>query len=467
MIDAICDPAALPVIGLDIDPTADAKAMPGQPAFADALTLLMGSVAEQPEVVDEAVLPVAKEELSDQKTSDQEPTLIAMAIPQPLNPPAPVAGSHALLMPHEQSPETQPVIDSTRPVEQPTPARFDRPEALLPSVSTNRPAPGFGSVIESVNTATPQAPVQVAPQQVQMPAQMAEQLISTLEPVLTPAAQLRQQESPVINSRVEASDDTPSPVQSQTSVIAPEAPVGRRAATSQSSVNGPTAQPIAGEQRATTPRAAVSEVEQFALREKLVSAEMQSPNRIPESADVKQSDGHAIAMSLQAEARPVTDAQRPMVDSTNSSDLHVRVIQQVVQQVKLQHVDGGSNLLVRLNPPDLGSLQLRVQRNSDGLTTHIEASNSRVQGLLEAHLPLLIDSLAQAGVRMDSVSVSVAAGFSSFADQSRRQDAQPHAQRPRHNDLSSRGTAGMQVVSDAAIRSSWTSMRQSAHSWLA
>ncbi len=466
MIDAIYDPAALPVIGSNTDPTADAKAMPGQSAFADALTLLMGSVAEQQETVDDAVLPAAKEELSDQKTSGQEPILIAMAVPQPLNPQATLAAPFELTQ-NEQGSEAQVVIDAIKSTEQSTPAAFDRFEAPLSSVSTNIVTSTFDSLVESTDAASVQAPVQAAPQQVQMTTQVAEQLTSTLEPVLNPAVQPGQQESPVINSRVEASDDNPPSVQPQTSVITPEAPVGKRAAISQPSVNEPIAQSIAGDQRAATPRMVASEVEHFALREKLVSAEMPPANRMPDAADVQQSDGHAMAMSLQAEARPVTGAQRPMADSTNSSDMHVRVIQQVVQQIKLQHVDGGSNLLVRLNPPDLGSLQLRVQRNSDGLTTHIEATSQRVQGLLEAHLPLLIDSLAQAGVRMDSVSVSVAAGFGSFADQSRRQDAQPHAQRPRHNDLSSRGTAGMQVGSDAAIRNALASMRQSAHSWLA
>ncbi|MGI6296151.1 MAG: flagellar hook-length control protein FliK [Armatimonadota bacterium] len=466
MINAIYDPAALPVIGSNTDSTADAKAMPGQAAFADALTLLMGSVAEQQETVDDAVLPVAKEELSDQKASTQEPFLVAMAMPQPLNPQATLAASLELTQ-NEQGSEAQVVTDAVKSTEQLTSAMLNRPEAILPSVSTDIAASAFDSVVESIDAASVQMPVQTVPKQVQMTTQVAEQLISTLEPALNPAVQPGQQEEPVIDSRIEASDDNLATVQSQAQANSSEPTIGRRIAISRPTGNEPVAQGITSDPRVAIPRSTTAEVEHFKAQDKLISADARPANPVHETAEVQQSDAHVMAMSLQAEARPVTGAQRPMVDSTNSSDLHVRVIQQVVQQIKLQHIDGGSNLLVRLNPPDLGSLQLRVQRNSDGLTTHIEATNHRVQGLLEAHLPLLIDSLAQAGVRMDSVSVSVAAGFSSFADHSRRQDAQPHAQRPRHNDLSSRGTTGMQVASDAAIRSSWASMRQSAHSWLA
>lgn len=466
MIDVICDSATLPVIGAGSDPAVGINAEAGRPAFADALTLLMGGEVEQPDIVEDAAAPIAKEESSEQKTSDREPILMAMAMPQPLNPRAVFVAPVEMLVQHEQGFDAQPALGPMKPLEQQTLTGNNRTESPAISVSM----PNFEPADVSVDVAAPQtpaqAPTQTVPREIQAPTEAAEQLISTLEPELDPMVQSRQQE-PAADNRVDASDDSQAPVPVQTSSNTVEAAVGRRAVVSQPVGNEPSAQVTVDAQRVTTPRVAASEIEHFAVVEKSVSTEMQSAKPVREAADVQQSDGHAAAMSLQAETRPVTGEQRPIVDSTNSSDLHVRVIRQVVQQIKMQHIDGGSNLLVRLNPPDLGSLQLQVQRNSDGITTHIETSNSRVQGLLEAHLPLLIDSLAQAGVRMDSVSVSVAAGFSSLADHSRRQDAQSHTQRPRHNDVSSLSTAGIQIAADAAIHNSWASMRQSAHSWLA
>lgn len=148
-----------------------------------------------------------------------------------------------------------------------------------------------------------------------------------------------------------------------------------------------------------------------------------------------------------------------------SSETHVRIIDQVVQQVRLQQSDGAADLTIRLNPPDLGQLQLRVTRDASGVFTHIEASNNRVQGLLEAHMPLLMDSLTQAGVRMDSVSVSTSTAFGAFGQDARQNKAQPRSQRQRPNDSADRGSD--RIFAPATMQGQWVQAKLSAHSWLA
>jgi flagellar hook-length control protein FliK len=156
--------------------------------------------------------------------------------------------------------------------------------------------------------------------------------------------------------------------------------------------------------------------------------------------------------------------------------LHAQVIDQVVREVSLHRIDepngaGRSDIVVRLDPPNLGSLRLQVtQETTDhvaaAMTTHIQASSSQVRGLLEAHLPLLIDSLARAGVRMDSVSVSTGASFNAFAGNAQQQpNAQPNANHTRQQLVPSSQPIGIDTI--AASQFGGATSRQAGYSWLA
>jgi flagellar hook-length control protein FliK len=177
-------------------------------------------------------------------------------------------------------------------------------------------------------------------------------------------------------------------------------------------------------------------------------------------------DPQAAAMGVQFSSQ-LREAAQQTAPATSAPDLHVRVIDQVVRQVSLQQIDGRSNLVVKLNPPDLGALRLQITQDATGMTTHIQAANSQVRGLLEAHMPLLMDSLAKAGVRMDSVSVSVGTSFNAFAQNARQQDAQPNSYQSRQMLATGRETGGVQTIADAAMRPTWGSTRQAGYSWLA
>ena len=160
------------------------------------------------------------------------------------------------------------------------------------------------------------------------------------------------------------------------------------------------------------------------------------------------------------------EAARTAAPAAPTPDLHARVIDQVVRQVTLHRTDDRSDIVVKLNPPDLGNLRLQITQDASGMTTRIQTASSQVRGLLEAHMPLLIDSLAKAGVQMDSVSVSVGTSFNAFAQNARQQDAQPNSNQPGRQSADTLGLGGARALVNASLPA-WGSVEQAGYSWLA
>lgn len=141
-----------------------------------------------------------------------------------------------------------------------------------------------------------------------------------------------------------------------------------------------------------------------------------------------------------------------------------RVIDQIVKDVRLLKFQDGTNLTIRLRPAELGTLQIRVVSDAQGLTSQIEASNPQTRSLLQAHVPLLMDSLAAAGVRVDSVSVTATPSFSAWTgDMAQQQSQQQYAGSGR-----GRATAALDPAIAHTEQSAILGAQDAAsHSWLA
>ena len=86
-------------------------------------------------------------------------------------------------------------------------------------------------------------------------------------------------------------------------------------------------------------------------------------------------------------------------------------------------------------------------------------------------MPLLIDSLAKAGLQMDSVSVSVdhvlaSTSFNAFAGNARQQDAQPNSNQAFAQYTPGLAIGGVRTMTDVSIPS-WGTSGQTGYSWLA
>lgn len=145
------------------------------------------------------------------------------------------------------------------------------------------------------------------------------------------------------------------------------------------------------------------------------------------------------------------------------TELHARVIDQVVKEVRLHTVDGHSNVVVKLNPPELGSLRLQISQDSTGLTSQIQASTEQVGRLLQAHVPALVDALADAGLKLDSVTISSGPSFGALAQDLTQSNAQGSQYQGRRGNQ--RNTANGQGF--VPIKLPTANARETGYSWLA
>jgi flagellar hook-length control protein FliK len=84
-----------------------------------------------------------------------------------------------------------------------------------------------------------------------------------------------------------------------------------------------------------------------------------------------------------------------------------KMINQIVQSAKLQLVDGGAHMTMRLDPPHLGVLNMSVMAQQGSVVANIETSTEAARHVLQADLSSLKQALADAGITVDSINVSL------------------------------------------------------------
>lgn len=72
---------------------------------------------------------------------------------------------------------------------------------------------------------------------------------------------------------------------------------------------------------------------------------------------------------------------------------------QMMMSKNLKHVD------IRLDPPELGRLQIRMNMNGDHTTVHFTVANHQARDVIEQSMPRLREMLAQQGVQLGETSV--------------------------------------------------------------
>ncbi len=107
-----------------------------------------------------------------------------------------------------------------------------------------------------------------------------------------------------------------------------------------------------------------------------------------------------------------------------SAELLEQARDSVFKQILMKLSDDGGEMRLRLQPPDLGELDLRlVVEGGNRLNLTIAADRQDVAGLLQRHLDELKTSLQQAGLEVTGASVQTR---SEFAREQRQRDAEQH-----------------------------------------
>ena len=176
-------------------------------------------------------------------------------------------------------------------------------------------------------------------------------------------------------------------------------PIPPRLAPPTASLPNPVAAPVRVEIAPSIPTAstvritpAVSGVELS-----LATRDVESPatnTLIPQTLPTASSAG-AIAVD-----RPAAGAK------TDVPSAPEQIAQSVVSQVRVLSKDETVEYSIRLDPPDLGRVQIRLISTGDNLSAHVTVANDAVRQMLESQLPELRQRLEQAGVNATQIDVS-------------------------------------------------------------
>jgi flagellar hook-length control protein FliK len=138
------------------------------------------------------------------------------------------------------------------------------------------------------------------------------------------------------------------------------------------------------------------------------------------------------ARGLDAAARANTALRAPTVaagyrtSGAASAELLEQARDSVFKQILLQLTEQGGEMRLRLDPPELGELDLRlVVEHGNRMSLAIAAERGDLAQLLQHHLDELKQSLQQAGLEVTGASVQTRSEFA--RDQQRRDDARDAA----------------------------------------
>ncbi|ALR14928.1 flagellar hook-length control protein FliK [Vibrio natriegens] len=119
-----------------------------------------------------------------------------------------------------------------------------------------------------------------------------------------------------------------------------------------------------------------------------------------------------LAGQLQAAVsqQGVTTPQQARIDAAQQAQLPLQLTKelandQVAEKVQMMMSKNLKNLDIRLDPPELGRMQIRMTMNSDLANVHFTVSNPQARDIIEQTLPRLREMLAQQGMQLADSSV--------------------------------------------------------------
>ena len=101
---------------------------------------------------------------------------------------------------------------------------------------------------------------------------------------------------------------------------------------------------------------------------------------------------------------------RASQSSGPSSMMDNQVLQQVVSKLQTDLQRGSSRINVRMHPPELGRVQMKLVSEDSNMQVQLQVQNTQVQSILERNMPALRQALEQQDLDFDSIQVSVESG---------------------------------------------------------
>ncbi|MCS0380160.1 flagellar hook-length control protein FliK [Vibrio diabolicus] len=121
---------------------------------------------------------------------------------------------------------------------------------------------------------------------------------------------------------------------------------------------------------------------------------------------------HGLAGQIQAMAgqQGTNVQQQARIDAAQQAQLPLQLTkelanEQVAEKVQMMMSKNLKNLDIRLDPPELGRMQIRMTMNNDVANVHFTVNNPQARDIIEQTLPRLREMLAQQGMQLADSSV--------------------------------------------------------------
>ncbi len=115
--------------------------------------------------------------------------------------------------------------------------------------------------------------------------------------------------------------------------------------------------------------------------------------------------GNIVQVGELPKENPVSQVQAPAYDKPVFDE--VRMLDQIVKKLEILLKEGRSETRIRLEPPRLGELRVKIVVEEGVLTVDFRATSHHVKGFLEANLARLKESLEQHGLQVKDFNVQV------------------------------------------------------------
>lgn len=136
-------------------------------------------------------------------------------------------------------------------------------------------------------------------------------------------------------------------------------------------------------------------------------------------------DGAVNAVPVNAQDFKSVAMEMPVKDAAFTSIDTIDIIEQIVEQVKVNISGETTTMEMQLNPENLGKVYVQVSAREGSVNAQITAANEAVRNALETQIADLKQNLNQAGVKVDAIEVTVASHeFEQNLEQNARREEQ-------------------------------------------
>jgi flagellar hook-length control protein FliK len=111
-----------------------------------------------------------------------------------------------------------------------------------------------------------------------------------------------------------------------------------------------------------------------------------------------------------------------------------KITDQIIRSAQVLTRDGATQVTLRLDPPELGEVTIRLSSQNQMVSGEISVENQKVHDIVQRHMNTLRESLASQGVQLNQIDVSIHDRASSFDREAARQFADHNQNNARSQD---------------------------------